>query len=717
MELLSDPLIQALRLAAIVEGSDDAIISKDVNGIITSWNAAAQRMFGYTADEAVGQSIRIIIPYDRQSEEDMVLARIRSGERVEHFETERIRRGGERFDVSITVSPMRTPDGRIIGASKIARDISERKRSERALTAARAEQVELRRRLSTIIDASSALLESPRLDDVLPAVLVVARQVLPADATAVWRLHRNQWRVAASHDLSPAFTGNAVAPPGSETDWQSGDILAFESLDDPRLTEQRALYADESIVSILVLPLQSGLGMRAAIAFYYRTPRTFTSIERESVLGLGRLASSVIATAQMYDSQRRRRLESEFLAEAGTILTGSLDYHETLARLAARAVPQIADWCAFHLRSEPGESSLEQTALATLEAVDGATVQRFLRAAPGEPSEAFSVDEVVRTGVAVLIGQWDESNCVSCASERSDAASELGVVSVAIVPLVAHGRLLGALSLGSLNREATFGPAELRFAQDLAYRTALSIDALLSYEEARTANRLKDEFLANLSHELRTPLNAIVGYSQMLRRGAMPEEKKTRAYEVLDKNAGALTQIVEDVLDISRIISGKIRLQLQPVSLAPIVVHSIETVQPGADAKGVQVAVETDDHIPLSVAGDADRLQQVFWNLLSNAVKFTPSQGRILVRVGRNNGFCEVTVTDDGAGIDPMFLPHIFERFRQGDSRFGREHGGLGLGLAIARQIVEMHGGSISAESAGPGQGATFRVMLPPLRA
>jgi signal transduction histidine kinase len=194
----------------------------------------------------------------------------------------------------------------------------------------------------------------------------------------------------------------------------------------------------------------------------------------------------------------------------------------------------------------------------------------------------------------------------------------------------------------------------------------------------------------------------------------MAEEKKARAYEVLDKNAGALTQIVEDVLDISRIVSGKIRLQLQPVPLAPIVIHSIETVQPGADAKGVQVAVETGPEA-LSVAGDADRLQQVFWNLLSNAVKFTPREGRIVVRVGRNNGLCEVVVSDDGAGIDAKFLPHIFERFRQGDSRYGREHGGLGLGLAIARQIVEMHGGTITAESAGLGQGATFRVSLPAL--
>jgi signal transduction histidine kinase len=198
----------------------------------------------------------------------------------------------------------------------------------------------------------------------------------------------------------------------------------------------------------------------------------------------------------------------------------------------------------------------------------------------------------------------------------------------------------------------------------------------------------------------------------MLKRGAITEDKRVRAYEILDKNASALTQIVEDVLDISRIVSGKIRLQLQPTRLAPVLVHSVETVQPGADAKGVRIDLEVQDEAA-TVAGDADRLQQVFWNLLSNAVKFTPREGRIVVRLGTMNGGCEVSVADNGAGVDPKFLPHIFERFRQGDSRYGREHGGLGLGLAIARQIVEMHGGSIAAESGGAGTGATFRVVLP----
>jgi signal transduction histidine kinase len=334
--------------------------------------------------------------------------------------------------------------------------------------------------------------------------------------------------------------------------------------------------------------------------------------------------------------------------------------------------------------------------------------------AGGDTGDGFSVDRVVQSGTAALVTHWTGESVPAIAPARIEAARVLGVASIICVPLTARSRTLGTLTLGSVRSGHRFGPAELLFAEDLAYRVALSVDNLLSYEEARSANRLKDEFLANLSHELRTPLNAIVGYAQMLKKGAMPEARKARAYEVLDKNAAVLTQIVEDVLDISRIVTGKIRLSLQPVDLVPIVVHSVETVQPGADAKGVRIELENGVG-QIEVAGDSDRLQQVFWNLLSNAVKFTPRSGRIVVGVSRRNGAAEVRVSDNGAGIDPKFLPHIFERFRQGDSRYGREHGGLGLGLAIARQIVEMHGGTITAESAGAGAGASFRVILPAL--
>ncbi len=709
MQFQPESVLQALRLAAVVESSDDAIISKDVDGIVTSWNAAAERMFGWTAAEMIGQSVRAIIPLDRYAEEDLVLLRIRRGESVEHFETVRQRRNGEQFDVSITVSPIRTPDGAIIGASKIARDISDRKRTERALLDARAEQADLRRRLTTIIDASGALLTSPQIDDVLPALLGVASEVLPADGIAVWHVQRDEWRVAASQGLSPAFTARPGEATG-EAALADGAPLPLESIDDPRLARRRLAFEAEGLQSALVVPLQPGIEMRACICFYFRTARRFGSVELESVSGLGRLASAVIATAFLYDDQRRRRLESEFVADIGASLARSRDLRNSLLRLAVLAVPLLADWCAVHLLREDGQLELAAAGGGAPDADGG--LDELLRAPGDGADDEFSVERVMRTGASVVLARLTPGDGGRSEARRR-AVTLMGDVSLVCVPLVAHGRALGTLTfIRKADGRRTRDTLDLGFAQDLAYRVALSIDTIQAYEEVRTANRLKDEFLASLSHELRTPLNAIVGYAQMLKQGALADEKRGRAYDVLEKNATTLMQIVEDVLDISRIVTGKIRLTLQPMALGPLLQQSVDTVQPAADAKGVRLLLTRDETADVVVA-DSVRLQQVFWNLLSNAVKFTPRGGRIDVRVSSGEGACLVTVRDTGAGIDPGFLPFIFERFRQADTRYGRENGGLGLGLAIARQIVEMHGGTIDASSEGPGAGAVFRVSLP----
>jgi len=361
-------------LAAIVESSDDAIVSKDLNGIVSFWNQAAERIFGYTADEMVGRSIRTIIPDDRQAEEDRVLAAVRAGERVDHYETIRRRKDGSMVPISLTVSPIRNSAGEIVGASKIARDISE-----------------------------------------------------------------------------------------------------------------------------------------------------------------------------------RRQIEAE------------------------------------------------------------------------------------RT------------------------------------------RLLAAV---------------------------------------QETNRLKDEFLATLSHELRTPLNAILGYTRMIRSGLVTGERQARAVEIIERNATALTQMVEEVLDVSRIISGKLRLNRQPVDLPRVIRDAVDAVAPAAEAKNIRLDLELDsDIVPGTLAGDPDRLQQVVWNLLSNAVKFTGRGGSVRVTLSQADDHAQLVVRDTGIGIPREFVPHLFERFRQADAGTAREQGGLGLGLAISRQLIEMHGGMIAAASEGEGRGATFIVRLPMLTA
>ncbi|MEP7052002.1 MAG: ATP-binding protein, partial [Pseudomonadota bacterium] len=230
--------------------------------------------------------------------------------------------------------------------------------------------------------------------------------------------------------------------------------------------------------------------------------------------------------------------------------------------------------------------------------------------------------------------------------------------------------------------------------------------------EAEATSRAKDEFLATVSHELRTPLNAMLGWSQLLTNNALPEDKLAHALEVIQRNVLAQSRLVEDLLDVSRIISGQMRLDVQPVEAARVVSAAIESAKPAIEAKHIALQVDLDADAG-QVLGDATRVQQVIWNLLSNATKFTGEHGSIRVRVQRVNTSVEITVSDTGQGILPEFLPFVFDRFRQADGTFARRHGGLGLGLAIARHLVELHGGTITVESSGLGTGSTFVVRLP----
>lgn len=231
-------------------------------------------------------------------------------------------------------------------------------------------------------------------------------------------------------------------------------------------------------------------------------------------------------------------------------------------------------------------------------------------------------------------------------------------------------------------------------------------------EEAETASRMKDEFLAMVSHELRTPLSAVLGWTNILRTGQLPGERVAAALETIERNARAQKQLIEDLLDVSGIITGKLRLDVRPIDPMSPIEAAIAALQPAAEAKGIRIQKVMDTQAGL-ISGDADRLQQIVWNLLSNAIKFTPRGGRVQVRLERVDSHMEIVVTDTGMGIKPEFLPFVFDRFRQADSTRTRAHGGLGLGLAIVRHLVELHGGEVRADSHGASQGATFTVKLP----
>lgn len=285
-------------------------------------------------------------------------------------------------------------------------------------------------------------------------------------------------------------------------------------------------------------------------------------------------------------------------------------------------------------------------------------------------------------------------------------------------PMAVMGRMIGTIEVQSYEKAAYREEHEtaMRMAANL---TAVAIENVRLLERESTArasaeesNRLKDEFLATVSHELRTPLTAILGWSRMLEGGALDKNMADRAVETIKRNAKAQAQIIDDILDVSRIITGNLYLDLQPIELAPVLESAINVVRPTADAKGIQIEVDFEPE-PTAVPGDANRLQQVFWNLLSNAVKFTPAGGRVSVELRRVDSEAEIRVTDTGQGISAEFLPFVFDRFRQADSSSTRQHGGLGLGLAIARHLIEIHGGAIEARSSGAGAGAMFTVRLP----
>jgi PAS domain S-box-containing protein len=528
-------------VSSIVETSYDAIVTKDLNGIVTSWNQAAQQLFGYRADEMIGQPIRRLIPEERQSEEDDILARLRRGQRIESFETVRIAKDGRRLNISVTISPLRSVSGAIVGASKIARDVT-------ALRAAEAARVRL-------------LEENAAITEALNNVGAVVASDLDRDKVV-------QAVTDAATELTTAEFG----------------------------------------------------------AFFY------------NVVG---------------------------------------DTGESYMLYTISGVPREA----FAKFPMPRNTAVFEPTFKGTAVVRSADITRDPRYGNNPPHHGMPPGHLpVRSHLAVPV------------------KGRLGEV-------------IGGLFFGH-SEVGRFTEQHERLAVGVASWASVALDNARMFSMVQESSRLKDEFLASLSHELRTPLNAVLGYARMLRAGVMSGEKQTRAIDTIERNATSLTQIVEDVLDISRIISGKIRLNVQPVDFPQIVGNAVEAVSPAADAKGVRIETVLDPRAS-PVSGDPERLQQVLWNLLSNAVKFTNRGGRVQVRLQRVSSHVELSVADTGVGISAEFLPHVFERFRQADASIARERGGLGLGLSIARQLAEMHGGTIDAASGGLGQGSTFTLKLP----
>jgi PAS domain S-box-containing protein len=716
IEALDSSTRTAQQLAAIVESSDDGILSKDLNGIITSWNNGAERMFGYTAEEAIGQSILLIIPPERVDEETMVLDHIGRGEAVA-METVRLHKSGRYVDISLTVSPIRDAQGRLVGASKIARDITARKRVE-------AERTELYRRLSVLVSASASLLGAPEPEAVQAATVSLARQLLVADAYAIWvnAADRAAWRIVKSDGVSEAFAKRIIDRSSTAATAQvpfTGPLAVVDVEAQPMLADQLEAYRQESIRSMLVLPMRVGGEGNGTLVFYYRAPHEFSDVDLQTGQALANLASTAMTTAALYERQRVQSAQAEaarrqaaFLGDVTAVLSRSLDYEANLKTVAQLAVPEIADWCAVDIVEASG--AVRRLAVAHVDPAKVQYARELMEKYPPDRNATGGVHQVIRTEKSILVESMSPELLATRVQdeERLRVIRSLGLSSYMCVPVLSPAGPVGAMTFVFAESGRHYTEQDLKFAEDVAARAALAIDNATAYQRAHTANRLKDEFLATLSHELRTPLNAILGYAQMMNLGALKGEGQARAVAVLTRNADSLRQIIDDVLDVSRITSGKLRLAVRPVDLDDILLNAVATMQPAADAKGVSLQLSVESGLP-PISGDPDRLQQVIWNLVSNAVKFTARGGHVWLRLEHLEGFVDIVVQDDGQGIDPKFVPHLFERFRQADSRFAREHGGLGLGLAIVRDLVELHGGSVTASSGGLGMGATFRVRLP----
>jgi PAS domain S-box-containing protein len=420
-------------------------------------------------------------------------------------------------------------------------------------------------------------------------------------------------------------------------------------------------------------------------------------------------ATQTIALVEDISERKRAEERTAFLADAAVVLSSSLDYPRVLAALARLVVPRLAEMCAVDVLES--DQRIQRVALVHVDPEKEA-IARDIRERFGF-SEHSLVAQVLRTGRSVVLADVPDAVLATSARtpEELSLLRRLEINSAIVVPLLARGSVIGAMTLiasGSRRYQA----ADLALVSELAERAGAAVDNARLYRAAHEANAAKDQFLATLSHELRTPLNAVYGWARMLRSGQIDAGATERALAVIERNAQAQLQLIEELLDVSRIITGKMRLDAQRVDVPAVIAAALDAIRPAADAKEIRLQSVLDPRAG-PVTGDPARLQQVVWNLLSNAVKFTPKRGRVAVHLLRVNSHVEIVVSDTGEGIRADVLPFIFERFRQGDSSPTRTHPGLGIGLALVRHLVELHGGTVTAESAGPGQGATFRVKLP----
>ncbi|MEH2226101.1 PAS domain-containing hybrid sensor histidine kinase/response regulator [Nostoc sp.] len=459
-------------------------------------------------------------------------------------------------------------------------------------------------------------------------------------------------------------------------------------------------------VALTVVTVRNEKGMPVALRWLMRdiSQRRRLELQRQQLFA-NEQAARIAAQA----AEKR----SNFLAEASSVLASSLDYRTTLTSVAQLAVPTLADWCIVDV-IENNLPVFTNPVIVASEPAKDALIRELQQRYPISVDADYGPAKVLQTGKPELVTNILESSLQKKSSneEHFSLLRQLQIKSQMVVPLLVRNRKLGTILFASAQLGRHYTTVDLEMAEELAQRAAFAIENAQLYQQAQEANRIKEEFLAIVSHELRTPLNSMLGWVQLIRTRKSDEATTSKALETIERNAKLQRKLIEDILDISRIVQGQIRLNIRKVDLLPVIHAAIEAVHPTSEIKNIQIESNLDSSVG-QVMGDAERLQQVIWNLLSNAVKFTPNGGRVEVYLEQVNSNAQITVSDTGKGISADFLPYIFERFRQADSTTTRVDNGLGLGLAIVHHLVEMHSGTVYAVSEGEGTGAKFTVLLP----
>ncbi|MEG4145598.1 PAS domain S-box protein [Microcoleus sp. Pol12B5] len=735
------------QLSSIFQTIPDGITILDSTGEIIAANRAAERILRLTCRDCVERGYNApswfitTVEGHPFPEDELPFARVmQTGEPVYGIEQAISHADGTRTILSINASPLFDAEGQIINIIAAFSDITERKQTEDERVqlvqeqAARAVAENSQQQSAFLAQVSAVLSSSLEYEQTLQSVAKLAVPYF-ADWCSVDLLNddRTIGRVAVAHsdpekvkfgwELAQRFPRHLDDAYGIAKVMQTGQIEIGIEITDEQLvaTVPNAEYLEilrgVGLKSCIIAPLQARGRVLGSITFVFtESDRRYRLEDIALAEDLAQRAAIAIDNARLYNETQQAKLAADLAANrTARLLAVMTALSESLT--SAQVAQVIIEQGMSALGASSGLVAVLNQDASELEIIQAIGYEHI-----GEFQRSFSIHAPYPLAEAVRSGQpvWVETieNRIARYPNLAEAYAKAGSEAWISVPLLIEGQAVGGLSLG-FSTVPQLSESDRAFVLALAQQSAQSIDRARLYEsesqartQAEAANRIKDEFLAVLSHELRTPLNPILGWTRLLRRGTLDSSKTAVALETIERNTQLQVQLIEDLLDISRILQGKLSLNSTPINLKTTLKAAIETVSLAAEAKNIQIQTQLEQNVG-DVLGDATRLQQVVWNLLTNAIKFTPTGGRVEVELKTIDSYAQIQVRDTGKGIKPEFIPYVFDTFRQADSSITRTFGGLGLGLAIVRHVVELHGGIVKAESCGEGQGATFTVTLP----